>query len=333
MKAAVLNPSTCIFNIKEVSIPVLSDSDVLVQLKAAALNHHELWSLQEKDLKSESDIIMGSDGAGVIVSVGSAIDKSIIGDEVVINPSINWGSNKNVQGADYEILGFPTQGTFAEYIRINAQYIYKKPTHLSFEEAASFPLAGLTAYRALFTRGEFEQTNTVLITGIGGGAALCALKFAVAMGANVYVTSGDDEKIKKAIELGAKGGVNYKNTNWSAELLKKATGFDVIIDSAAGDGFNELTDLANPGGKIVLFGRTAGQISSLNPKVIFWKQLSIHGTTMGNDEEFKKMVNLIDVKNIYPVIDSVYPLEKINEGFKKMENGRQFGKIILKIGD
>ncbi|MCH7613915.1 MAG: zinc-binding dehydrogenase [Candidatus Marinimicrobia bacterium] len=333
MKAAVLNQKNYKLEIREVSQPVLSESNVLIKLKVAALNHHELWSLQEKNLKSNSNIIMGSDGAGVIIELGDAVNNFKIGDEIIINPSINWGFDKRVHGEKYEILGFPTQGTFAEYISINQKYAFHKPKYLSFEEAAAFPLAGLTAYRALYTRGELEANNTVLITGIGGGVALFALRFAVASGANVYVTSGNDNKIRKAIELGAKGGTNYKKNTWGSELLNQASGFDVIIDSAAGEGFIELTKLAKPGCRIALFGRTAGQIPMLNPSIIFWKQLSIHGTTMGTDEEFKKMIDLISTKRIRPIIDSTYPFEKIIDGFEKMESGRQFGKIIIKIAD
>jgi len=274
MKAATLNQKNYKLQIREVLRPVILESNVLIKLKAAALNHHELWALQEKNLKSNTDIIMGSDGAGVIIEVGDAVDNFKIGDEIVINPSINWGSNNRVHGEKYEILGFPTQGTFAEYISINQKYIHRKPKHLSFEETAAFPLAGLTTYRALYTRGELESNNTVLITGIGGGAALFALSFAVSSGANVYVTSGNENKIRKAIELGAKGGVNYKKSTWGSELLNQVGGFDLIIDSAAGKGFIELTELANPGCRIALFGRTAGKIPMLNPSTIFWKQLS-----------------------------------------------------------
>ena len=308
MKAATLNQKNYKLQIRELLQPVILESNVLIKLKAAALNHHELWALQEKNLRSNTDIIMGSDGAGVIIEVGDAVDNFKIGDEIVINPSINWGSNNRVHGEKYEILGFPTQGTFAEYISINQKYAHRKPKHLSFEEAAAFPLAGLTTYRALYTRGELEAINTVLITGIGGGAALFALSFAVSSGANVYVTSGNENKIRKAIEFGAKGGTNYKKSTWGSELLNQVSGFDLIIDSAAGKGFIELTELANPGCRIVLFGRTAGKIPMLNPSTIFWKQLSIHGTTMGNDEEFKKMVELISTKKIHPIIDSNYPL-------------------------
>ena len=331
MKAIVLNQKTYKLETKDVDRPILSHTDVLIKLKASALNHHELWSLKEKELKSDSDIIMGSDGAGIIEEVGAGVNHLKKGDEVIINPSINWGINNRVHEENYEILGFPKQGTFAEYISIDSQYVYHKPGHLSFQESAAIPLAGLTAYRALFTRGEFENNNKVLITGIGGGAALFALSFAVASGAEVYVTSGNDNKISKAIELGAQGGVNYKDSNWSAELLDKVKGFDVIIDSAAGRGFTELIELANPGGRIVLFGRTSGNILNLNPKTIFWKQLSIHGTTMGRNVEFKKMVGLISSRKIHPVIDSIYSPQEVNQAFDKMNKAEQFGKIVINI--
>lgn len=331
MKAIVLNQKTYKLEIKDVDEPIISHSDVLIKLKAASLNHHELWSLQEKKLRSDSNIILGSDGAGIIMNVGDRVNDLKKGDEVVINPSLNWGSNNKVHGENYEILGFPKHGTFAEYITINHQYVYHKPKHLSFQESASLPLAGLTAYRALFTRGGFENNNRILITGIGGGAALFALSFAVALGAEVYVTSGENHKILKAIELGAKGGVNYKDSNWSTKLLQMTKGFDVIVDSAAGKGFTELTEMTNPGGRIVLFGRTAGNIQNLSPSIIFWKQISIHGTTMGNNEEFKKMTDLISTKNIRPVIDSIYSIQEINLAFDKMARGEQFGKIVLNM--
>ncbi|SNT18052.1 NADPH:quinone reductase [Ekhidna lutea] len=331
MKAAIVNQTNYSLEIKEIPIPTITEGCVLVKLKAASLNHHELWSLQERSLGNQETIILGSDGAGVIHKLGESASQFSVGDEVVINPSINWGPNPRVQGETYEILGHPTSGTFAEYISVPEKYISLKPALLTFEEASALPLAGLTAYRALFTRGEYQQGNKVLITGIGGGAALFALNFALASGAEVFVTSSDDRKIAKAIDLGAKGGVNYKDKNWSQQLRSEAGGFDVIIDSAAGDGFADLTQLANPGGRIVLFGRTAGKITALNPATIFWKQLSIHGTSMGNDEEFARMIRLVSDKKIAPVIDSEFDLTQINDGFSRMAIGNHFGKIIIKF--
>lgn len=329
MKAAILIPSTSVLELKEIERPALGNRDVIIKLLAGSINHHELWSLEEKSLKSESNIIMGSDGAGIIQEVGGEVLTLKPGDEVVINPSIYWGNNNRVQGDRYEILGFPTNGTFSEQIVIDQEYVFKKPEHLSFKEAAALPLAGLTAYRALFTRGELEVGNKVLITGIGGGAALFALLFAKATGASVYVTSSDENKLITAIKLGSEGGVNYKSSNWSKQLKDMAGGFDVIIDSAAGPGFAELCELANPGARISLFGRTAGKISNLNPSTIFWKQLSIHGTSMGTRIEFKKMLDLVSKHRIKPIIDSVFPAKDINEAFNKMKSGKQFGKIVI----
>jgi len=333
MKAIVLNQKTYKLEIKDVDRHVISPTDVLVQLKATSINHHELWTLKEKKLRSDSNIILGSDGTGIITNLGADVKDLKKGDEVIINPSLYWGTNDNVQGENYEILGFPKHGTFAEYIAINQDYVCHKPQHLSFQEAAALPLAGLTAYRALFHRGAFENNDRILVTGIGGGVALFVLKFAIAMGAEVYVTSGNDKKILKAIELGAKGGINYKDSDWSGKLLKMSKGFDVIIDSAAGKDFKELTEIANPGARIALFGRTAGNIETLSPSTIFWKQLSIHGTTMGTNEEFKNMIDLISSKKIHPVIDSMYSITDISLAFDKMANGEQFGKIVLSMDE
>jgi NADPH:quinone reductase-like Zn-dependent oxidoreductase len=222
------------------------------------------------------------------------------------------------------------QGTFAEYIAIDQRYVQPVPSHLSFEEAAALPLAGLTAYRALFTRGEPETNNKVLVTGIGGGAALFVLSYAVAAGAEVYVSSGSQDKIDKALALGAKGGVNYREEGWAEELLERVGEFDVIVDSAAGKDFTDLTRLANPGGRIVLFGRTAGIIPALDPRTIFWKQLSIHGSTMGTETEFSQMIDFVKQHKLQPVIDSVFALDDINEAFEKMDKGGQFGKIVLR---
>jgi NADPH:quinone reductase-like Zn-dependent oxidoreductase len=266
-----------------------------------------------------------------VAAVGKSVTGFQLGDQVMINPSLNWGSSARVQGPDFEILGDYRQGTFAEYISIHQRYIQRIPSHLSFQEAAAIPLAGLTAYRALFSRGELETNNKVLVTGIGGGAALFVLNYAVAAGAEVYVSSGSQDKIEKAMALGARGGVNYKEENWVEELSELSGGFDVIVDSAAGKGFSGLTQLANPGGRIVLFGRTAGMIPGLNPRTIFWKQLSIHGSTMGKEAEFGQMINFIKQKQLKPLIDSVYKLEDINAAFERMDKSDQFGKIVLRM--
>jgi zinc-binding alcohol dehydrogenase/oxidoreductase len=304
---------------------------VLIRLQNAALNHRDLWLTKEQTQTFPNGIILGSDGAGVVEDVGEDANPLLVGAEVIINPSLNWGNNSLVQGDSFKILGFPDHGTFADYIVIPKQYVFEKPEHLSFEEAAAVPLSGLTAYRALFSKARLRAGEKVLITGIGGGAALWLLQFAVAYKAKVYVTSSSEEKITKAKELGAIGGFNYTDPEWVNAAQKETSGFDIIVDSAGGKDFNKLLDLALPGGRIVNFGRTAGNIHDLNTRTLYWKQISIIGTTMGTRDEFLSMLDFVENRAIKPVIDKVYPLENIQEAFNRMDESNQFGKIILQI--
>jgi NADPH:quinone reductase-like Zn-dependent oxidoreductase len=229
-------------------------------------------------------------------------------------------------------LGFPDHGTFSDYIVISKKYVFDKPEHLSFMESAAVPLSGLTAYRALFSKARLRAKEKVLITGVGGGAALWVLQFAVAYQARVYVTSGSEEKINKAKALGAIEGFNYKEADWHQKALKESGGgFDIIIDSAGGDQFSKLIELALPGGRIVNFGRTAGNITNISTRLLYWKQISIHGSTMGTRDEFLSMLDFLESRNIKPVIDKIFPLEEIDEAMKRMEQGDQFGKIVLQI--
>jgi zinc-binding alcohol dehydrogenase/oxidoreductase len=304
---------------------------VLIRLHNAALNHRDLWLIQEQTQTFPNGIILGSDGAGVVEDVGEDANALLVGAEVIINPSLNWGNNSFVQGDSFKILGFPDHGTFSDYIVIPKQYVFEKPEHLSFAEAAAVPLSGLTAYRALFTKARLRAGEKVLITGAGGGAALWLQQFAIAYKAKVFVTSGSDEKISKAKELGAINGYNYREGDWEERAAKESAGFDIIIDSAGGKDFNKLLDLALPGCRIVNFGRTAGNITDLSTRTLYWKQISLFGTTMGTRDEFLSMLNFIESRTLRPVIDTTLPLEKVNEGFRRMEEGNQFGKIILQI--
>jgi zinc-binding alcohol dehydrogenase/oxidoreductase len=313
--------------------PVPVKDQVLVRLKSAALNHRDLWIWSEQKTPVERGIILGSDGSGVIEAIGEEIEEDIIGQEVIINPALEWGKNPNVQGDSFRILGFPDHGTFADYLLIQRKYVFEKPEHLSFDEAAAIPLSALTAYRALFSKARIRPDEKVLITGIGGGAALWAMLMAKAFRARVFVTSGSDEKIKTAIKLGASRGFNYNEAGWDDRALKESGGYDVIIDSAAGSQFHALLNLALPGARIVMFGRTAGNIPDLSPQIIFRKQLQLMGTTMGTRDEFLSMLDFVHKFSLRPVIDSVHPLEQVNEAMKKMERGSQFGKVVLKISE
>lgn len=317
--------------VQSIKKPKPVKDQVLIRLHNAALNHRDYWTIKEQTQTFPEGIILGSDGSGVIEMVGEDADPLLIGLEVVINPSLDWGTNPIVQGHAYRILGFPDNGTFSDYIVISKKYVFEKPEHLNFVEAAALPLAGLTAYRALFTKARLRAKEKVLITGIGGGAALWLLQFAVAYKANVFVTSGSDEKIERAKKLGAINGFNYKDAEWSDKALKETNGFDIIIDSAGGSQFNKYIELAVPGGRIVNFGRTAGNITDLSTRLLYWKQLSIFGSTMGTRDEFLSMLEFVEGHKLLPVIDRVFPLEQVKEAFEHMEKANQFGKIVLQI--
>lgn len=348
MKAVYLEGIHQPIQLIDAPIPTVGAGQVLIKLQAASLNHRDVFVQQGLYPGIKLPVILGSDGAGVVVDTGEGVDTVWQGQAVVINPAMNWGDNPKYYGADFQILGMPTNGTFANYIAVNSTYIHPKPQHLTFEQAAALPLAGLTAWRALMTKAGLNQSGVkgpekVLVTGIGGGAALFALQFAVAAGAEVWVTSGSDEKLEKANELGAMGGVNYHQADWHKALLAQvgagqlghpARGyFDVIIDSAGGPGFAKLIDVAAPGGRIAFFGGTTGNITDIVPPKVFFKQLSIFGTTMGTEREFADMMNFVSAQQIVPVLDEIFPLVTTKAAMKKMETGKQFGKIVLSIGD
>ncbi len=317
--------------VQPVKKPKPVKDQVLIRLHNAALNHRDYWTITEQTQSFPEGIILGSDGSGVVEMVGEDADPLLIGMEVIINPSMEWGTNSIVQGHAFKILGFPDNGTFSDYIVVSKKYIFEKPEHLNFGQAAALPLSGLTAYRALFTKARLRAKEKVLITGIGGGAALWLLQFAVAYKANVYVTSSSEEKIDKAIKLGAIKGFNYKDPEWADKALKETSGFDIIIDSAGGNQFNKYIELAVPGGRIVNFGRTAGNITDLSTRLLYWKQLSIFGSTMGTRDEFLSMLEFVEGHKLLPVIDKVFPLENVKDAFAHMEQANQFGKIVLQI--
>ncbi|WP_426669990.1 zinc-binding dehydrogenase [Mucilaginibacter sp. McL0603] len=331
MKAMVLEADDKPLVLKEVEKPVLQADEVLVQIKAAALNRRDYWITVGKYAGIKYPSIIGSDGAGIVAEVGSDANKVWLNKEVVINPCHNWGNHDEYQNRDFTILGLPENGTFAEYVKVKAEYLYPKPPHLSWEQAAALPLAGLTTFRALFTKAKAKKGDKVLITGVGGGTGVFSLQWAVAAGCKVFVTSGSGDKIQRAKDLGASAGVCYKAQDWAQELQHLTGGFDVIIDSALGNGFDKLLDISNPGGRIVFFGGTAGNIPALNGRKIFWKQLQILGTTMGSPDDFKAMIDFVNKHRITPIIDEVFPLAQAQKAIDKMENSSQFGKLVLTI--
>jgi len=304
----------------EVAHPGVGKDQVLVELKASSLNHRDVWIAKGQYPGIKVPLILGSDGAGLLD-----------GKEVLMQPGVDWGDQEGFQGSGYQILGLPQNGTFAEEVAVRQQQIFSKPAHLSMEEAAALPLAGLTAYRVLFARCKAQPEEKVLVTGAGGGVALFCIQFAMKAGLEVYATSGSNEKIAKVKKLGAAGAANYKVETWAESLKSQSGGFDVIIDGAGGASFNQLVKLCNPGGRIGIYGGTTGPIPNFSPQPIFWKQLSIHGSTMGSDRDFVEMLDFVNLHKIVPIIDSVFRLEEGDQAFKRLEAGEQFGKIVINM--
>ena len=331
-KALVLNEEgENRLRIEERPVPELGDDMVLIKMNASALNHRDQWIRVGKYAKIKTPCVLGSDGCGVVKKVSDYALTHLEGKEVIINPNINWGSSNLAQGPNYGILGMPTDGTFSEYMVVPTDRIHPKPKHLTSEEAAALPLAGLTAYRALFTQGNVKKNSKVLISGAGGGVAQFALLFAVAIGADVWVTSSKEENIEKALKFGAKGGVNYRSEGWAKELSQMSGGIDLIIDGAGGKSWNEFFKVINFGGRIVQYGATAGRPEGINIQALFWKQVSIQGSTMGSDDDFEQMVDLVAKLKIKPTVDSVRPFDEIISGFDDMASGVQAGKIVFQF--
>lgn len=318
MKSIVLNETG--LSIQDCELPFVGVDQSKVEISCASLNHRDLWITKGQYAGIKYPIILGSDASGYLND-----------QKVLINPSTNWFNDPIGQPKDYEIIGLPRDGTLRQEGIFNNNLIHSIPEHLTMEEASALPLAGLTAYRVLISRCKVKSGDKVLVTGIGGGVALFAAQFAIALGAEVWVTSGDDSKIQKSLELGVKGGINYKIENWHKQLNLQAGGFDVIIDGAGGQGFSHLLSLANAGANIGIYGGTTGKIEGLSPQILFWKQLNIHGSTMGNHTEFSQMLKLVSDFKIRPVIDSIYHLNDFQKAFDRMDSGKQFGKIIISL--
>ncbi len=319
--------------IAEVAAPVPAAGEAVVTLKAAALNHRDVWIKTGQYAGLKWPCRPGSDGAGAVTAVAPGSDASWVGREVIINPSLAWGGSESAQGAAFNILGLPRDGTLAEQVAVPVTQLAAKPAHLSWEEAAALPLAGLTAYRAVLARAQLRAGERVLITGIGGGVALFALQFAVAQGADVWVTSSSTDKIARAVALGAKGGFDYTQAGWTKAAAVAPGLFDVIVDGAGGDGFETLIDLAAPGGRVVFYGATRGNPPGFTMRKVFWRQISLLGTTMGSPLDWAAMVAFVAQHRIRPVVSDVFPLEHANEAFELMERGGQFGKIVVRIGN
>ncbi|MEM7315076.1 MAG: zinc-binding dehydrogenase, partial [Planctomycetota bacterium] len=300
---------------------------------SAALNRRDFWITQGMYPGIKTPVILGSDGAGEVTAIGEGVDEHWNGKSIVVNPGIAWGSDLRAQHPDFRILGMPDDGTFAEQVVVDATLLCEKPEHLDWHQAAALPLAGVTAYRAVFTQGQVAEGQKVLVTGIGGGVATFALQFAKHAGAQVIVTSSSEAKLEKARGLGATAAYNYKEDGWHKRMLEEIGPVNLIIDSAAGAGYRALLDLADFGGRIVNYGATTGPPEKVDMFKVFWKQLTLQGSTMGSPVDFAKMVDFVKSNSIVPAIDEVFALQDGNDALARMRDSQQFGKLVLNIND
>ena len=309
--------------------PVCQPNEVLIRIKAAALNHRDEWCRKGLYPNIQDGIVLGSDGAGIVEEVGKGVDRQLMGKDIMLNPALHWGDNERAQGKNFEIIGMPRNGTFAEYVAVPADRVFPKPSHLSWAEAAALPLAGLTAYRAVAVQGKLKAGEQVLVTGIGGGVAQFAAQFVLALGAKLFVSSSSGEKRAAALVLGASDAFDYGVDNWSAAALESSGGMDLIVDGASGDTLSQLMNIAKPGGRLVFYGATRGNPPQLEARKLFWNQLQLIGTTMGTDQDFAEMLALVDRLQLRPRIDAVFPLKDAALALDRMKEGIQFGKIVL----
>jgi zinc-binding alcohol dehydrogenase/oxidoreductase len=293
--------------------PSPADGEVLVRLRAAALNHIDLWIRSGKPSVPKPRIL-GSDGAGERVDTG---------ERVVINPGLDDGAH---------IVGEHTNGTDAELVAVPADYVHPIPDELSFDEAAAFPMVFETAYRMLITKAQLRENEWVLVWGIGGGIATASLAIARAFGARVIATSSSDAKLERARELGADVVVNHADGDVAA-VVKEATngGADVVVEHVGDATWKTSLAVARPTGRIVVCGATSGPNPPAQLHRVWWKQLTIYGSTMGTREDFAGAFELVASRRARPVIDEIFALEEARAAHERLEAGEQFGKIVLRI--
>lgn len=306
--------------VEEVETPKPQAGETLVRMRAAALNHRDVFITRGLYQNIELPRTLGADGAG-----------EVDGKPVIVDPTIGWGDDDRVWRPEARILGMPRDGTFAQYVAVPAENVHPTPEHLSSEEAAALPLAGVTAFRATFARGQLQEGETVLITGIGGGVQTFVLMFAKTCGARVIATSSSDEKLERAKALGADFTVNYKSDpDWHKTARKFAGNIDMVVDSAGGESFAKALTVVRWGGRAVTYGATTGE-AKIRMFPVFWNQVDIRGTSMGSPKDFSAMLHFVSKHRIKPVIDRVYEIDDVVAAAKRMDEAQQFGKIVLRI--
>ncbi len=341
MKAAVIHENGDLDQvvIDDIPSPECMADEVLIEVRAAALNHLDIWVRRGRPGHELSfPHVLGSDATGVVLETGSDVDHVKPGDKVVINPGLSCGfcefcrRGQQSECLHFGIVGLSRPGTFAERTVVPGRNVSRKPGYLSDEEAAALPLAYLTAWRMLFSRGGLALGETVLIHGIGGGVALAALQLAKLASAKVIVTSSSENKLDKARELGADLTINYieyPDVGAAVKDLTHGRGVDLAIDTTGAETWESNFNAVRRGGRIVHCGVTTGARANVNISALYWNHITVMGSTMGSDEDFRQLLAAAKTAQLRPVIDVILPLDHAREAIGRMEAGKQFGKIVL----
>ncbi|HEX7614443.1 MAG TPA: zinc-binding dehydrogenase [Thermoanaerobaculia bacterium] len=321
--------------------PAPGPGEVLVRVEAAALNRLDLFVRDGiPGVPVAFPHVPGADGAGVVEALGAGVTGPAPGTRVVLQPGLSCGTCEFCLAGErslcvrYRILGEHVPGTFAEKIAVPRANVYPAPARLSPEKAAAFPLAGLTAWRMLVTRAALRPGETVLIHGVGGGVSTFAIQIAKLCGASrVIVTSSSAAKRARAMELGADEAIDYTATDVGKAVrdMTGKRGVDVVVDSVGAATWRHSLAAAAKKGRIVTCGATSGPAPAENINVIFWKQLSILGSTMGTDAEFTAMLAAVEAGRLEPVVDTIFALGDVWKAYERMASGEGFGKIVLKV--
>lgn len=329
-------------DVADIPKPKLPDArHVLVRIRAAALNHLDLWTLAGlPGLSLKFPHILGGDGAGEVEVVGADVRDIRPGDRVLLNPGLSCGGCEYCRAGnqplcvEYRLLGEHVPGTLAEYVAVPAGNVARVPrSDVSWPEAAAFTLVTLTAWRMMTTRARVQPGETVLIWGIGGGVSLVALKIAKLAGARAIVTSSSDEKLAKAKALGADVGLNHRDLDVAKEVraLTSRKGVDVIVENVGEATWETSLRALGRGGRVVTCGGTSGHKLLTDVRRLFWYQWTIMGSTMGSDAEFREIVRQLGEGHLTPTVDSTFPLAKGLDAFRRLESGAQFGKVVVEL--
>ncbi|MFN8185924.1 MAG: zinc-binding dehydrogenase [Gaiellales bacterium] len=319
------------FELEDVPDLAAGPGEVVVALETAALNRRDRWIWTTPGY-CPLPVTLGSDGAGRALAVGAGVAGIEIGDEVVFDATLGWGTSEECPTSAFDILGAPTEGTFAEQVVVPAANVAPKPARLTWEEAAAVNLAGLTAWRAAVTCADAGPGRTLLVTGAGSGVSTFVVQIAAALGARVLVTSSTTEKLERALALGAEAGFSYSEPDWPERAREAAGGgLDAVIDSYGGPSWPGALRALRVGGTLVSFGNTNREPASIDVPDVYWQWRSILGTTMGSPREYRALLAHVEQATWRPVIDRVYPLDSIAEAAARLDAPDRFGKVVLRI--